>query len=229
MKYTLFTLSIFSVLIGIGCIGDDIVFDTVDPVIRIDNAVDTIAIDSQYQFQFSFLNNIGMKEEISNAIWSSSDPGIIEISNDGLATAIETGSATIRVEANLDDGTTVKDEHTVAVGKRTVIETQSRTGTIRTTSSYTLEGSFELSEKNDGLVLSIGNDYKASTSLPGLYIYLTNNPNTTNGALELSKVTVFQGAHSYEIPADVELNEYKYVLYYCKPFNVKVGDGEFDN
>ena len=70
-----------------------------------------------------------------------------------------------------------------------------------------------------------GDDYQASTSLPGLYVYLTNNPATANNAFEIGRVEIFNGAHSYRI-SGVGLNEYDYLLYWCKPFSVKVGDGE---
>ena len=45
--------------------------------------------------------------------------------------------------------------------------------------------------------------------------------------MEIGEVKVFKGAHRYTIGGDIALNQYKYLLYYCKPFNVKVGDGEF--
>nr|HQU58856.1 hypothetical protein [Saprospiraceae bacterium] len=73
--------------------------------------------------------------------------------------------------------------------------------------------------------LEIADNYRASTSLPGLYLYLTNNPATVNNALEVGKVAVFDGAHSYHI-SGVGINDYDYLLYWCKPFSVKVGDGE---
>ena len=43
--------------------------------------------------------------------------------------------------------------------------------------------------------------------------------------LEIGAVEVFKGAHSYILEGDIPLNQYDYLLYYCKPFNVKVGDG----
>ncbi|MEM9549152.1 MAG: hypothetical protein AAGA77_24405, partial [Bacteroidota bacterium] len=63
--------------------------------------------------------------------------------------------------------------------------------------------------------------------LPGLYVYLTNNRNTTANALEIGAVEVFNGAHTYTVE-DVGINDYKFLLYFCKPFNVKVGDGEIN-
>ena len=97
---------------------------------------------------------------------------------------------------------------------------------INTTSSYALTGDFTITEDgNGGINLVFADNYNASTALPGLYVYLTNNPSTTTGSLELQKVQTFQGAHTYSIP-NVGVNDYSHVLYFCKPFNVKVGDGE---
>ena len=75
------------------------------------------------------------------------------------------------------------------------------------------------------LVLSM--TLTACSSLPGLYLYLTNNPNTINGAQEVGEVTIFSGAHSYSIP-NTGINEYNYLLYWCKPFSVKVGEGKIN-
>ena len=85
-----------------------------------------------------------------------------------------------------------------------------------------------LTEDGDDLLLQIGEDYEASSSLPGLYLYLTNNINSTANAFEIGMVDTFAGAHTYRIE-DIGVNDYDHVLYYCKPFRVKVGDGSFDN
>jgi len=113
------------------------------------------------------------------------------------------------------------------VDSETVETPTERTGSLRTTSSYTLQGNFTLSESENGVILSIDESYVTDDVLPGLYIYLTNNPNSVADALVIQEVTVFEGAHSYEVE-DVGLNDYSHVLYFCKPFNVKVGDGKFD-
>jgi len=102
---------------------------------------------------------------------------------------------------------------------------QSYQGTIQTTSSYKLTGSYEYGLNDAGqLILDIAEDYEASTALPGLYVYLSNNPNSTSGSYEIAEVTVFNGAHSYTLPSSIDISDYKYILYWCKPFNVKVGD-----
>lgn len=223
-KITTFGLGIiFLSLLFNACIKDDFVNDMRDPEIRITTSIDTIAINTSFQLEKMFLNNVGLEEAI-NATWSSSDEDILAVDENGLLTALSLGTATIEVSF-LNDSIDVSDSKTIVVGMETVINTASINGTINTTSSYKLTGSFELSETNNGLDLAFDNDYCASTALPGLYVYLSNNRNTVSNALELGPVEVFEGEHNYIID-NVGLNDYSFIVYFCKPFNVKVGDGE---
>lgn len=223
MKF--FWLTLIPLLTLTACIKDDIVFDTVDPELRIIRAVDTIAIDSSYQFEATYLNNIGAEEDVI-IVWQSTAPEVIDITANGLATALQTGSATI--SATFDDGTTiVQDDVEVHTGEETVEAPRERSGTIRSTTFYDLGGAFTIEQIDADLLLEIDEDYVASSSLPGLYLYLSNNPNTIANALEIGAVQVFEGAHSYTIP-NVDISTYNYLLYFCKPFNVKVGDGEIE-
>jgi hypothetical protein len=108
----------------------------------------------------------------------------------------------------------------------TAVEPVKFEGTITSTSSYLLKGSYTLEPLDAGGVkLSLGEDYEADTSLPGLYIYLGNNPNSTADAFEIGPVTTFDGAHFYDLPT-IGIYDYNYVLYWCKPFGVKVGEGQ---
>lgn len=227
MKKNVLTMLIFGILALSGCIGDDIIEDRVDPEIRISNAVDTLKNGTEYQFNASFFDQVGM-EQMVDMTWSSSNEDIIAISNTGLATALQTGNSLITVDALAPSGVQVTEEILVNVGDETVVSVSERTGTIETTSSYELTGDFVMKEEGGGLKLIFADNYKASTALPGLYVYLTNNPSTTSGAYEIGAVTVYDGAHSYDLPNSISLMDYEYVLYFCKPFNVKVGDGQLN-
>lgn len=210
------------------CIGDDIINDTVAERLRVINAIDTLALGDSYQFEVQFLNNVGREEENPAVVWESSAPEIVSIDPDGLARGVKAGEASIiaTVSASLGD---VKDTVMLAVGDTTTSSAPDfRVGTLKTTSTYTLRGGFTLRQGENGLVLELGDDFEASSTLPGLYVYLTNNPATSNGAFEIGETKTFSGAHSYELPPEIELSTFNYVLYYCKPFNVKVGDGPFD-
>ncbi|MGB0839625.1 MAG: Ig-like domain-containing protein [Chitinophagales bacterium] len=210
-------------LLFAGCIGDDFVLDNIDPVLRITNPVDTIALGTTFQFEQMYLNNVGQEEQVT-VDWSSSDPSIISINSTGLATANMIGATTITATLNTDSGT-LETATNIIVGMTTTLATQSIMGSIMTTSTYALSGDFVLESTDDGVKLTFADNYNASSALPGLYVYLSNNPNSVANAFEIGAVEVFNGAHDYDIE-NVGLNDYGYLVYFCKPFNVKVGDGE---
>jgi len=222
MKNLLY-ISLFGLLLS-SCIGDDIILDTVEESLRITTQATSIAVGETFQFEARFTNNVGETEE-DRVLWRSSDETILSITLDGLATAITNGSVTVYAEFTLANGEFLAEEMSVDVsGVTTIVETPtSRSGVIATTTFYDLEGDFTLSASNGKLLLEIADNYVASSALPGLYVYLTNNPNSTSDAFEIGRVDVFEGAHSYEIE-NVGLTDYDYVLYFCKPFRVKVGD-----
>jgi hypothetical protein len=231
MTFTLRTLALLFLFTSFtACIGDDIVEDFVAPQIRITNAITEIEAGTNYQFEHSFNNNIGISETIT-AEWSTGNTDLLTVDNDGLATAVAEGNTTITVSFTDEFDNLATRDYDIEVGASTVVvvEPMFRNGTVATTTFYDLEGDFTLSEDETGetndLTLSFGDDYRADNGLPGLFVYLSNNPNSINGAFEIARVDVFSGAHDYTI-AGVNLNEYRYVLYFCKPFNVKVGDGE---
>ncbi|NND05632.1 MAG: hypothetical protein HKN87_04560 [Saprospiraceae bacterium] len=209
----------------LGCIGDDIIMDGVDPVVRITNPIDTIAQGDSYQFEYMYLNEIGVASIPNNVEWTSSNVEVVAISSDGLATGNGAGSSEIKVAVQPGSGVRIEDQISVHVGETTVSSSSLRQGSIQSTSSYRLEGDFTIEQEGTSLTITFADNYVASSSLPGLYLYLTNNPQTINNALEISRVSVFSGAHSYTIEG-VNINDYNHLLYFCKPFVVKVGDGE---
>lgn len=215
-------LSVFS-----SCIGDDLVFDELDPMVFFTSTIETLALGASFQLEAKFLNNVGV-EQVLPKEWISSAPDIISVDQQGVITGVATGIATITAELSIDDAI-YQDDITIEVGEETVEISGLRSGEILTTSSYKLSGNFTLEEINEELVLSIDESYETTSALPGLYIYLTNNPASNAGAFEIGEVTVFSGAHTYTISGDVGINDYQYLLYYCKPFSVKVGEGKFDN
>jgi len=216
-------LSLLAVLSG--CIGDDLIDDRVDEQIRIMSNVDTIGFGEEYQFEASFFNNIGAETEAS-VEWSSSDEEIITIDQTGLAKAITSGMANIYASVDLTEKI-IRDTISIVVGENTVVSIESRSGKIEASSFYTLEGSFTMIDEDGKITIAFEEDYEASDALPGLYVYLTNNPNTVSGALEIGKVEVFKGEHTYELEG-LDINEYNHILYWCKPFGVKVGDGDIE-
>ncbi|NRB51313.1 MAG: DM13 domain-containing protein [Saprospiraceae bacterium] len=227
-KYSILFLGLLLSLLT-ACIGDDIIADEVPERLRINNRIDSLKLGDSFQFEVMFFNNIGQAED-RQVDWNTSDANIISVSPSGLATAHEKGVATITATVNIPDRAPVEEAFEVIVSDVTteIEETMNRSGSIKTTSSYVLTGDFEFFQAGNSLILSFDESYRASSALPGLYVYLTNNPNTTTNAYEIGKVTQFSGTHTYEIPADIGLDTYNYLLFFCKPFRVKVGDGEIN-
>lgn len=207
-----------------GCIGDDFIDDRVDPVLRIDNPLQSLATDTLVQLSFTFRNNVGQDEVIA-VEWDSDDETIATVSSDGVVEGLAMGTTTIYLRASYE-GEQLEDSFSLEISQETMEEemAEMRTGNIDPSSFYPLDGDFTLTEEDGNLILEFADNYLADTALPGLYVYLTNNPNSVANALIISEVTIFNGAHSYEIP-NVGLYDYSHVLYFCKPFNVKVGDG----
>ncbi len=208
------------ILLSTGCIGTDVIDDFVQPEITILNEVTSIEVGTTYQFNAVFRNNTGMEQMIPLE-WSSEEPGVIMIDNEGNATALMKGETVITV-----NGMEASYSFLVAAGDSTAATLEERTASLHTVSSYPLSGSAVLKTTEDGLILEIGEDFVTTSALPGLYVYLSNNTNSTANAVEISRVTKFTGAQSYSVPGDVDLFEFKYVLFFCKPFVVPIGNGE---
>ena len=226
MKHIVSILMITS-LFMMSCIGDDFIFDEIEPTIRILNPLQSLEEGTSYQFEVSYFNNVGIEESVSNIFWSSADPSIIAVDDNGLATALMQGQTTVTAEFEID-GLTIRDDNLIEVSNTTMVENNQAGGSIMTTSSYVLEGDFIISDNGGRLKIEFEDNYKASTALPGLYVYLSNNPNSVAEAHEIGAVEVFEGAHSYDLDDNIGLNDYSHLLYYCKPFNVKVGDGKIE-
>lgn len=206
----------------LSCVGEDIINDFVSPELRIENQLQSLGLNKSHQFEAKYLNSIGIQEDAS-ITWSSSDETIVSIdSQTGFSTALQIGEVTIM--AVINGNAPLSASTRVMVTDETIGEVGFRNGAIVSTSSYKLVGDFNLGPgSTNALVLSLFQNYEASSSLPGLYVYLTNNPNSINGAYEIGRVTVFNGAHAYTLPEEIAITDYNYILYWCKPFSVKVG------
>lgn len=203
-----------------GCIGTDIVEDFVEAKIIIDNPISSLKVDSTYQFEAIYINNVG-SQEAADFQWSSSDEDILEISVDGLALGIMEGNAQVTAKAN-----GISEMLDLMVTDTTILILDGRIAELKTVSSYPLTGNAILKKAGGKTILEFDATFNTTSALPGLYVYLTNNVSTINSALEVAKVKAFTGAQSYEISKDISLSEYDYVLFYCKPFLVPVGNGE---
>lgn len=225
-KITLVALCIFPL---ISCVKTDIVNDRVDPKIFISNPLVSLENGESYQFEVNYFNYVGKKIENPTVSWSSSDPSVLEITDEGIATAISLGEATVMATLTTsEENLTITNGNTLEITLGETEEDPVRfEGMLTTTTSYELEGSFILEILDSGVLrLSLGDDYKADTDLPGLYIFLSNNPESVSDAYEIGAVTVFQGEHFYDLPSSISIYDYSYILYWCNPFSTYVGEGQ---
>ena len=204
---------------------DTILVSTSTPTLEISNQVAEITAQTNHQLEVTYHDENGTETQAPKLTWVSSDDSIIQIDQQGNLTAVSAGTATITVSFS-HSNTLIFDQNTIQVNALVEEESTTFKGNLATKSGYTLQGSFTFSQNEDGILLALGEDYKASSTLPGLYVYLANNNNTTSKAYEIGAVKVFSGAHSYQLPSSIGIRDYQYILYWCKPFNVKVGEAK---
>jgi hypothetical protein len=208
----------------------EFVDDAVPEEIRITRAIDSIGIDSTFRFEAAYFDNGGNRDNSRNIWWTSSDTSVAEIdSASGIAVGKSIGNTSISAHVLDNSNNSLMVSEMLFVGQQGMVSRTEKQGTIFTTSSYALRGTYTFIQEDDEFTIEVNSDYFATDALPGLYIYLSNNLNSLNGSYEIGPVTVFEGAHSYNLGSEININDYQYILYYCKPFNVEVGEGRPNN
>jgi hypothetical protein len=187
-------------------------------------------VNDQYQFEAMYFDNTGANRPASFS-WTSSNQEVLQIDANGLATALSPGNTSITASANEtmeSFGVEVLDPALVDEDSVRMVQSMEgdRVAALRTVSSYQLEGTAIL-RNQEGVRLILTDDFETTDALPGLYLYLTNNTASVANALELGEVSSASGTQEYQLPSGVGLNDYSHVLFYCKPFRVAVGEGEF--
>ena len=94
MKQSILFSTAFLLLFS--CVETDYVNDRVDPKIFISNPLLELKKGGdEYPFKIDYFNYVGKEVENPKVSWTSSDPAILEITEDGLATGIDFGTATV--------------------------------------------------------------------------------------------------------------------------------------
>lgn len=147
--------------------------------------------------------------------WRSSDENVVAVDADGLATALAPGRATLTAAV---DGITSN-------GLRIVVPGGERAGTFvpRLSSRYDCEGSAVLRPDGDGgLEVVFGEDFAVSNG-PRLEVFLSATEVVGPGSVNIGPLQATTGAQTYEVPADVALDTYNWVIIHCVPFNITFG------
>jgi len=206
------------------CIGTDIVDEVIVPEeVSIVTGVDSLRVGDSFMFVADYFNEFGEKELV-DVSWRSTNDGIISIDQNGIASAVMNGD--VMILASFGDAI---DSVMVNAGNTTSELNTERTGSFRGRSDYNVIGNITLEDLGDQLELRFGSNFRSSNG-PGLFVYLSNSITSTIGGLELGNLKSNSGEQSYIIDkSSAQLDTYKFVLIYCKPFGVTFGYGELNN
>ena len=90
-------------------------------------------------------------------------------------------------------------------------------------------GTAKLKIENGILKLQTSTDFFVSSGPPDLRIYLGNTNNSIDGAVEIASLTTRSGAQSWNMPAGLNITDYRYVIVWCKQFGGTYGVADLGN
>jgi len=214
-------LTYFFLLIALhSCIGTDIIEEiTVPEMLDISSAASSLKVGESFHFMADYFDTRGNLSE-ANIMWSSSDPTVIAVNGDGEATALMLGNVYVIASFN-----NLKDSVMVEAGEETVLQPNERVGSFQGSNNYVVEGDFELVGSAGNLLLNFASNFNTSNG-PGLHVYLSNQSTNVSGGIDLGELKQNKGVQQYELPENVNLNTYDFVIIYCKPFGVVFGFGK---
>lgn len=143
-----------------------------------------------------------------------------ENNNDGIATEI--AEEDVVVEEMVDEE--MMDDEIMEE------EVVTRIGSFRTVSDYVSSGDVQVVETETGINIVFASNYRADNSLPGFAMYLSNSPTSLVNALEIDAFddadgVQYAGAHNIAV-SGVAIDAYKYLVHWCRPFEIVVGQAE---
>jgi hypothetical protein len=222
---TLFLTFLGIIFLG-SCIGTDLIAETEVPEqVLISTNLSSVKIGDQVQMAAIFTNKFGMTEN-KTIIWTTTTPEIASVTSSGLVIAKKAGDAVIKANAGNAESTRII---IVSVDPVTDTGINTRTGTFKSAGagSYSVTGEVMITTQNGKSKITVKDNFKASIG-PSLFLLLTNhtngsymvvnnNPaiNGTSAQISLTRLTNFQGAMSWDVPAGVDVKNYKYALLYC--------------
>lgn len=199
-----------------------------DPTLVLNNPLEELALGSSHQLSYTYTDELGLETTPAFLQWVSSDEAVIEVDALGQVVALSAGSSVVTVTATSLDGQIVETELTITVPEPTVVDVIRR-GSMSSASGYGLRGDFSLRVEGEELVLEFEDNYNFDGA-PGPILYLSNNPTTPASTdYQVGGVTATSGAHTYRIPlSEVGLDDFSHLLYWCEPFNIRLGFGSFE-
>lgn len=184
--------------------------------VNITASTNSMSVGNTLQLTASAQNISGDNINSTNYTWSSDNPSVATVSASGLVTGVTNGVANIT--ATVDGVNSQNFEITVGSGS-------ALSGTFSGRGNYNVSGRVTLKAgDNNTLELTLASNFSSSAG-PGLHVYLSNSSTSASGGLEVAPLRKTSGSDTYQITG-VNLDQYKHVLIYCKPFTVIFGTAE---
>lgn len=179
-------------------------------------AASNVAVGNTLQLAATAQNISGSDITASSYTWASNNTAIATVDQNGLVTGISNGEVSVTATA---DGVN-SQAFTLTIGAGS-----SLTGQFQGIGGHAVSGSATLKTTQDGVQLVFSENF-STVNGPGLYLYLTNTSNSPSGGKEVAKLSKTSGSDTYSV-SGVSIDQYKYVLIYCKPFSTPFSVAEF--
>lgn len=96
-------------------------------------------------------------------------------------------------------------------------------GTFAGAEGHKAKGSYEIATAEGKTQLKLGSDFSVEKG-PDVYVVLSPAAKVpAKGALFLGKLTRFDGAQAFDVPAGTDLGGYTHVVLWCRKYSVAMG------
>ena len=218
--------------VATGQVWIDVATQTLEDSLLVTVSVDPEALASitiiTSETNLSIADTLQLEVELRNAngavvtdkviTWESTDPDICSVDDNGQVIALANGVTQITASSEGISSLPIP----FMVGG----DSLSRSGTFRSLNGYTVEGTAILERSAEQAVLRFDSDFRAQNG-PGLFVYLSPNPTNVNGGVSLGSLKAQSGTQTYDIPDNVNPDNFDHVLVYCQPFRVPFGTAAF--
>jgi hypothetical protein len=132
-----------------------------------------------------------------------------------------------QTDAMKDKDAMMKDKDAMAKDKDAMMKDEAMAmaphGTFAGAEGHRAKGSYEIAAAGGKTQLTLGSDFSVEKG-PDVYVVLSPGPKVpAKGALFLGKLTRFDGAQSFDVPAGTDLGGYTHVVLWCRKYSVAMG------